>query len=179
MQMKTIVTITLLFFLSTLLCSCPYSSTHLLDETPTIYVEDELLGNWATFVTKPASGKEEPVKLILSKKTDTEYNIAFTGKLDELKPFRMVYKDSVTGTAFMSTVAGKQFLNISIKENIYIAEIIYKNGLLSLMPLSEHFTAKMIMNNSDLRNSIELHYKTRVHPLYDDDFCLKGMVKVN
>jgi hypothetical protein len=177
--MKAILTISSLFFLSVLLCSCPYSSQYQLDENPGIYIEDDLLGSWATFVKKPFSGKEEPVKLILSKKTDTEYNIAFTGYLDELRPFKLVYKDSVSGTAFMSTVAGRQFLNISIKGMNYIAELKLKDGNLSLLPLVEHFTSKMIQNNSDLRNCVEFHYKTRVHALYDDDFCLKEMVKVN
>lgn len=162
-----------------LLYACPYSSTHVLDEAPGIYVEDDLLGSWATFVKKPVSGRTEPVKMILSRKSDTEYNIAFTGSLDELKPFRIIERDSVNGSAFMSTVGGKQFFNISIKDKIYIAEIILKNGALSLLPLSDHFTAKMIMNNTDLRNSIDFHYKTRVKPLYDEDFCLREMVKVN
>jgi len=177
--MKAIITISLLFVLSTLLCSCPYSSQYQLDATPNIYVEDDLLGSWATTVKKPISGKEEPVKLILSKRSDTEYNIAFTGKLDELKPFRLLYRDSISGTAFMSTVAGKQFLNITIKGSNYIAELNYKNGNLSLLPLVEHFTGKLVQNNSDLRNCVEFHYKTRVHAMYDDEFCLRDMVKVN
>jgi hypothetical protein len=177
--MRLFSTISLLFFLSVLLCACPYSSPYQLDVNPNIYVEDELLGSWATFVKKPVSGKEEPVKLILSKRNDTEYNIAFTGYLDELKPFKLVYKDSVSGIAFMSTVAGKQFLNISIKGTNYIAELKLKNGNLSLLPLVEHFTSKMIQNNAELRNCVEFHYKTRVHALYDDDFCLRDMVKVN
>ncbi len=177
--MKTFLTIPFFLSLSILLCSCPYSSQYLLDESPNIYVEDELLGSWAAFVKKPVSGKEEPVKLILSKKTDTEYNISFTGKIDELRPFKLVYKDSVSGSAFMSTVSGKQFLNIIIKGTNYIAELKFKNGMLSLLPLIEHFTSKMIQNNSDLRNCVEFHYKTRVHAMYDDDFCLKDMVKVN
>ena len=176
--MKTIFTISLLFFLSVLLCSCPYSSPYKLDESPSIYVEDDLLGSWATFVKKP-NGKEEPVKLILTKKNDTEYNIAFTGYLNELKPFKVLVKDSVNGTAFMSTVAGRQFLNITIKGTNYIAELKLKDGMLSLLPLIEHFTSKMIFNNSELRNSVEFHYKTRVHAMYDDDFCLKEMIKVN
>jgi hypothetical protein len=98
-----------------LLCSCPYSSPYQLDENPTIYVEDDLLGSWATFVKKPITGKEEPIKLILSKRTDTEYNISFYGDVNEFKPFKLVNKDSVNGTAFMSTVAGRQFLNIAVK----------------------------------------------------------------
>jgi hypothetical protein len=177
--MKTIITIPILFCLCVLLCSCPYSSPHFLDDTPSIYVETDLLGTWATLVKKSVSGKEEPVSLILSKKSDTEYYIAFTGSLNELKPFNLVDKDSISGTAFMSTVATKQFLNITIKENNYIAEIILKDEKLSLLPLAEHFTSKMIMNNADLRNFVTLHYRTRVHPLYDDDFCLKEMIRVN
>jgi hypothetical protein len=176
--MKAIINIPLLFFLSLLLCSCPYSSPYLLDENPTIYVEDALLGNWALFFKKPG-GKEVPIKMMLSKKSGTEYNIAFTGQMDELKPFKLVYRDSVTGTAFMSTVAGKQFLNITIKGTNYIAELKLKDDKLSLLPLAEHFTSKMVQNNSELRNCLEFHYKTRVHPIYDDDFCLYEMVRVN
>ena len=108
-----------------------------------------------------------------------EYNIAFTGYLNELKPFKVLIKDSVSGTAFMSTAAGRQFLNITIKGTNYIAELKFKDGLLSLLPLVEHFTSKMIFNNNELRNSVEFHYKTRIHAMYDDDFCLKEMVKVN
>lgn len=177
--MRILLQTAILFFLSVLLCACPYSSPYLLDENPTIYVEDELMGSWATFVTKPGSNKQEIVKLILSKRSDTEYNIAFTGKLDELKPFKLVLKDSVNGTAFMSTVAGNQFLNISVKGTNYIAELKFKNGKLSLLPLAEHFTAKLVQNNSELRNCLEFHYKTRVHPIYDNDFCLTEMIKVN
>lgn len=176
--MKTSLTI-FLFFLSVLLCSCPYGSQYQLDENPGIYVEEDLLGSWATFVKKPVTGKDEPVKLIIGKKTDTEYSITLTGKIDELKPFKLVAKDSVNGSAFMSTIAGKQFFNISIKGITYIAEIKFKDGSLSVLPLVEHFTGKMIKSNAELRGCLEFHYKTRVHPLYDDDFCLKNMVKVN
>ena len=177
--MRTFFTISLLFILCVSLCSCPYSSIYKLDDNPGIYVEDVLLGKWATFLKKPGSEREEPVKVILSRKTETEYNIAFIGYTDELRPFHVVTADSVLGTAFMSTVSGKQFLNINIKSKIYIAELKYKDDKLSLFPLVEHFTSKMIFNNTALRNSVEFHYKTRVHPMFDEDFCLKNMVKVN
>lgn len=177
--MKFFFTISLLFILCVSLCSCPYSSIYKLDDNPGIYIEEVLLGKWATFMKKPGSEREEPVKMILSRKTDTEYNIAFVGYTDELRPFHVVTADSVLGTAFMSTVGGKQFLNINIKSNIYIAELKYADDKLSLLPLVEHFTSKMIFNNTALRNSVEFHYKTRVHPMFDEDFCLKNMVKVN
>ncbi len=177
--MKKIFTISLLFFLGVSLCSCPYSSVYKLDDNPTIYVEDILLGKWATFVKRPGTEKEEPVKLILSRKTETEYNIALIGFSDELRPFHVVTADSVLGTAFMSTVGNKQFFNISIKSQIYIAELKFEDDKLSLLPLVEHFTSKMIFDNTALRNSVDYHYKTRVHPMIDEDFCLKNMVKVN
>ena len=177
--MKTVFVISLLFFLTTMLCSCPYSSSYNLDEAPTIYVEDALLGNWATFIKSQRSSKQEPIKLILTKRTDTEYNIVFTGYLEDLRSFGFKAADSITGTAFMSTVGGNQFLNININSRIYIAHLKLKDDKLSLLPLLEHFTAKMIFNSNALRNSVEVHYKTRVHPMLDDDFCLREMVKVN
>lgn len=177
--MKTLLNISLLFFLSALLSACPYSSVYKLDDAPSIYVEDALLGKWATYVKKPDTDKEEPVKLILSKKSDTEYNIVFIGYTKELRPFNIVTSDSIKGTAFMSTVGDNQFLNISIKSQTFIAELKVKDDKLSLLPLAEHFTSKFIQNNAALRNSLAFHYKTRVHPMFDEDFCLKDMVRVN
>ncbi len=128
---------------------------------------------------KPNSRKEEPVKIIFSKKDETEYNIAFTGNIDELRPLKLLYKNSITGTAFISIIGDNQFLNVKIKDYNYITEVKVKDGKLSLLPLVEHFTSKMIRSNAELRGSVEVHYKTRVHALYDNDFCLRDMVKVN
>lgn len=171
-----------ILFLSTLcisLCSCPYSSPYNLDEAPAIYVEDALIGNWLAYIQEQGKSKQESVTMSLSKKSDTEYDISFTGYLDGLKRYNAITGDSLTGTAFMSTVDDMQFLNIKINSRIYIAQLVLKNDNLSLLPLAEHFTGKMIFNSQDLRNSISFHYKTRVHPILDDDFCLKNMVKLN
>lgn len=177
--MKKVFEIPLLFILCTSLCSCPYSSAYNLDEVPGIYVEDALLGNWITFIKKKGGNSQEPVYLSLNKRTDTEYDISFSGYLDDLRPFNILSSDSLRGTAFMSTVGGRQFLNIKINSRIYIAELVFKESKLSLLPLVEHFTSKMIFSSSALRNSVDFHYKTRVHPMLDDDFCLRDMVKMN
>ena len=177
--MKKLLEISLLFFLCTSLCSCPYSSAYYLDETPGIYVEDALVGKWIAFIKKPNSSREEAVYCNLSKKNDTEYNISFSGNIDELRPYKFLISDSLAGTAFMSTVDGRQFFNININSRVYIAELSLKADKLSLLPLAEHFTAKMIFNSTALRKSVEVHYKTRVHPVLDDEFCLRDMVKVN
>lgn len=176
--MKKLFEISVLFFLSVSLCSCPYSSPYNLDETPGIYVEDVLLGNWVTHIKMPNGGREESVSLQLSKKTDTEYDILFSGNPDILRFFKPITSDSIKGTAFMSTVSGRQFLNIKLNARIYIAEFVLKDQKLSLLPLAEHFTAKMIFNSGELRKSVDFHYKTRVHPVLDDEFCLRDMVKI-
>jgi len=177
--MKPLIFITCLFLLAALLCACPYSSSYKLDDEPNMYVEDALIGKWATLIKKEGSEKEEPVKLTLSKKNETEYFISFTGAMDELRSFNIIAADSINGTAFMSTVGGNQFLNISIKSQVYIAELKLKNDKLSLLPLVEHFTSKMVQNNAALRICVDFHYKTRVHPMFDEAFCLKDMVRVN
>ncbi len=177
--MKKLFEISVLFFLCSTLCSCPYSSAYNLDETPGMYVEEALLGNWVTHIKKPNSTRQEPIYLQLDKRTDTEYDISFSGNMDELKPFKRITSDSLKGTAFMSTVGGRQFMNIKINARIYIAEFVLKADKLSLLPLAEHFTGKMIFNSIDLRNSVDFHYKTRIHPVLDDEFCLRDMVKLN
>jgi hypothetical protein len=176
--MKKIIEIFLLFLLIVSLCACPYSSPYPLDETPGIYVEDTLLGNWGAFVNKPGK-KAEPVTVSFRKRNDTEYDIAFSGYLEDLKPYMRITADSIAGTAFMSTVGDRQFLNIRINSRTYIAELRFKDGNLSLLPLAENFTSKMIFNSTALRNSVDFHYKSRVRPMLDDDFCLKDMVKFN
>ncbi len=176
--MKTLVKISLLFILSASLCSCPYNSAYNLDEVPGIYVEDILLGRWVTFTKDPVSKKEAIVYLSLSKKTDTEYHISFSGKLDAIRRYEPVTSDSLSGTAFMSTVDNRQFFNIQINARIYIAEFIFKDEKISLLPLAEHFTAKMIFNSVELRHSVAFHYKTRVHPILDEDLCLRDMIKI-
>ena len=161
------------------LSACPYCSSHGLDESPGIYVEDALMGSWSVQVKKAGEEKTYPLTMALSKKTDTEYNVSFSGCTSLLKPYKITDSDSVNGTAFMSTVDNRQFLNLAIQSRTYIAELQFRNGLLSLLPLAEHFTGKMIFSSEALRNSVSFHYKSRVHPVYDADFCLKDMVKGN
>ena len=177
--MKKLFEISLLFFLSVTLCACPFSSAYYLDETSAMNVEDALLGKWTTLVKKPGSSREEEIHLTFSKRTETDYNISITGNLDELRPYRVLISDSLTGISFMSLVDNRQFFNINLNSRVYIAEMKLKDDKLSLLPLAENFTAKMIRNTADLRKSVEVHYKTRVHPLLDDDFCLHNMVKLN
>lgn len=177
--MKKIFEISCLFVLCLALCGCPYSSAYFLDETPGINVDDRLLGKWLTYVHPPESPREEAVYLSLGKKTDTEYNISFSANFEQLLPVKLPDSDSLTGSAFMSMVGDRQFLNISIHARVYIAELTLIDDKLSLLPLAEHFTAKLVFNSQELRASVYVHYKTRVHPILDEEFCLRDMIRIN
>lgn len=181
-SMKQILQLLSLFCLSILLCGCPYDSPYGIDETAQENIDEDLLGSWATFVTKPANEgdyKADPIKVIFSKNTDQEYNLAITGYLNELKPYKVITNDTIKGTAYISTVAGRQFLNAFIKGKMYIAEIKREKNDLSFLCLSEHFTVKYIKSSTELRKAIEFHYKVSVTPAYDDYFILKYLQKVN
>jgi hypothetical protein len=176
---KPILQLLSLVVLAVALSACPYSSAYKLDEEPLYPVDETLLGKWAAFVKKPRSGKAEPVKLIFTKKTETTYHIAITGYIDELRPTIRFTGDSITGEAFLSLVENKPLLNVLISDRNYLCEVQRSNGKLSLLPLSDHFTAKLVKSSAVLRMALEVHYKTRVRAMYDEDFCLKDLVKVN
>jgi hypothetical protein len=160
------------------LYACPYSSPYKLDNESSVPVDEVLLGKWATLVQNK-NGTLQPVKMILSKKNDTEYNIDFTGNLDDLWPYHVVKNDSIKGSAYMSIIVNRPFLNIEVKGKTYISALIYNNDTLSLLPLADGFTAKYIKSNSALRTAVEVHMNTWLLPHYDEQFSLKQMVRVN
>jgi hypothetical protein len=117
--------------------------------------------------------------VIFSKRTDVDYNIAITGYIDELKPYHLIVNDSIKGTGYLSDVAGRQFLNAFIQGKVYIAEIKKENGTISILPLSEYFTSKLIKSSKELRTAIEFHYRVKLTPAYDPLFSLKKLQRVN
>ena len=173
----------LLFFTTTIfLYGCPYSSPYGIDEVPQQYINENLLGKWATTVPRPSDDKhykEDPVKIIFEKKTEMEYDIAITGYLDELKPYRVVTNDTIKGTAFIAVIDSRQFLNAFIQGKMYIAELVQEDKSISILTLHEHFTAKYIKSSEALRIAIGLHYRLRASPSYDDWFVLRDLRKVN
>jgi hypothetical protein len=177
--LKPILQLLLFTALAFMLSACPYSSAYKLDDEPMLPIDESLLGKWAAFIKKSHNEKEDPVKIIFTKKTETVYNIAITGYIDELRPYIAFTADSIKGEAFLSIVENKEFLNLLINNRNYIGEVKKENGKLFLLPLSESFTAKLVKSNSVLRTALEVHYKTRVRPAYDEEFCLRNLVRVN
>ena len=145
-------------------------------------IDESLLGKWATFIIKTddaGKSKEEPVKIIFEKRTDMDYDLSITGYLDELKPYHVITNDSIRGTAYLSVVAGKQFLNAYIHGKVYLAEVIKDGTTISILPLSEYFTSKLIKNSNELRTAVVFHCRVKATPAHDPMFSLRKLQKVN
>jgi len=165
-------------FLLLMIYGCPYSSVYKIDTEPQYQTEETYTGKWATIATDE-NGRQRPVKMILSINNDYENDLCFTGYFDELNNCNIAVNDTIRGTAFMSVVDSRKFFNIKIKGENYISEVIYEDGKLSLLPLCEHFTTKIVKSDAELKRAVLLHFKTRLYPLYDELFCLRDIVKVN
>ena len=68
--MRKIIILFLLPVISIVLWGCPYDSAYGIDETALENIDENLLGSWATFVSKPTYDQqhvEDPVKIIFLK----------------------------------------------------------------------------------------------------------------
>ena len=164
-------------FIMTVLCGCPFQSIYQIDAVPQFQVDDVYYGNWQT-IMQEETGKRRNVLMNLSPKNNNEYNIYFCGDFGRVNKKNQPQMDTIWGTAFVSLVENKQFLNINIDTKIYITEFQYQNDKISLLPLCDHFTSFYIRSNDQLRERISYHYRTRLYPLYDESFTLKNMTRV-
>ncbi|MEJ7587047.1 MAG: hypothetical protein WKI04_05750 [Ferruginibacter sp.] len=169
--------------ITSILYGCPYDSPYNLHESPLQNIDEQLLGKWHAFVQR-APGKnppaeEEKVKVIFEKRTEMDYDFVISGNINELKRYHLVTNDSIKGTAYLSTIAGKQFLNAYIQGRVYIAEVIKDTSSISILPLAEYFTSKLIKNSRELRTAVEFHYKIKPVPGYDHLFFLKKLQREN
>ncbi len=162
--------------LSLFLYGCPYNSSYKIDPEPLIPADETLVGKWSTIISTETDN--QPLRMLVSKKNDYEYNLDFVGRINGLRNFSVLDKDTLRASAYFSDAASRRFLNIDIKGQTYIAEFIYKNDKITLLPLCEHFTSKIIKNDTELKTALEYHYKTRLYPLYDDEFSIRELQRV-
>lgn len=157
------------------LCGCPYHSVHRLDTQPQIQVDERYLGNWEGSITDETYGKRTDFKMILSRKNDFEYNMNFIGLFGRVNKKNIPQIDTVKSCAFISEVNNRLFMNVILDARVYIAEFIYHNDEISILPMAEEFTSFIITKDEQLRNVLEYHFKTRLHPSYDESFCMRNM----
>lgn len=158
-----------------ILCGCPYHSPHRLDSTPQISLDESYIGNWEGYITDETYGKRTEFKLIMSRKNEFEYNMNFVGLFGRVSKKNIPQVDTVKSTAFISLVNDRKFLNITMDSRVYLAEVTYRNDELTILPLAEEFTSFIIKTDTQLRNVLEYHLKTRLHPSFDESFCMRNM----
>ena len=166
----------------TCLLGCPYESPIALDESPQLNIDENLIGNWEALVLKPSYDQypvKEKVGISFSRRNNVEYDFAISGNIHELSPYTCFAHDTIRGTAFISDISGFTFLNIRIRERVFIAELKNENGHYSIMALAEHFTSVFARKSKDLRAAVCLHYKINPHPFYDEFFVLKDLQKID
>ena len=156
---------------------CPYNSSYKIGGDPAVPIDENLLGKWSTVIS--TSTDNQAVRMIVGKQSDFEYDLSFVGRINGLRNWSAFRNDTLKASAFFCDAANRRFLNINIGGQYYIAEFIYRDDKITLLPLCEHFTSKIIKSDWELKVAIESHYKTRLYPLYDDEFSLKELTRVN
>jgi hypothetical protein len=177
--LQTIINFRLLFllFIIPILQGCPFNSPYKIDSTPQNYVNESLMGSWQGNVIDDY-GVSRVVNMNLSKKTDNEYDVYFWGSFYKKKKKYTAVQDTIYGTAYISYVANRQFMNIGVEGKYYITEFKYEQDEISLLPLAESFSSKIIKSDEQLKSAILMHYKTRLFPVYDETFCLRNMKRI-
>lgn len=167
----------LLFLLIPFLQGCPYTSPYRLDSVKENIINETILGKWQGSISDEL-GNNRTINVSLSKKNDNEYDISVWGSFQKNDKKKKNTQDTIVGTAYLSYLANRQFMNIAFDNKYIIAEIKYDSDELSILPLDESFSSKIIRSDEQLKKAILYHYKSRLFPKYDESLSLKYMKRV-
>src|SRR5436190_1973849 len=138
--MRQILRVFILISFTAFLGGCPYDSAYNLDEVPLQNIDKSLLGSWSAFIYFQGDEKHDKkgkrISIRFASRTETEYDIVITCHIDELEPYHLVTNDSLKCTAYLSSIAGRQFLNAYIHGKVYLAEVIKDSSTISILPLA-------------------------------------------
>jgi hypothetical protein len=162
-----------------LVTGCPYHSSHQLEDSSSNFINTSYFGKWKGSITDEVTGEQTHVRLEISSISDNEYSFELIGRiLKRTDKKKKPLIDTLSASGFISQVDNKQILNIKFRDQIYLADFIYTNDKISILPLSDHFTSFMIRSNKQLRDVISYHFKSRINPIYDESSCLKNMTRI-
>jgi hypothetical protein len=161
-----------------LLCGCPYHTSFPIEKTPQVEVNYNYLGTWKGKLIDEISGSTKAVKLNISKADDFNYSVVITGKFQNII-YKKNAEDTVFASMFMSVINNKQIANVILDNRVFFADVSYQNDQISFLPLAENFTSFFVKTDAELKNRIAYHFKTRLHPLYEESFCLRNMTRIN
>jgi len=160
-----------------LLCGCPYHTSFPIEKTPQVEVNQSYFGTWKGKLMDENSGNTKAVKVNISKADDFNYSVVITGKFQNII-YKKNAEDTVYASMFMSVINNKQIANVILENRVFFADVSYQNDQISFLPLAENFTSFFIKTDTELKNRIAYHFKTRLHPLYEESFCLRNMTRI-
>lgn len=160
-----------------LLCGCPYHTSFPIEKTPQVEVNYSYLGTWKGKLIDEVSGNTKAVKVNISKADDFNYSVVITGKFQNII-YKKNVEDTVYASMFMSVINNKQIANVMLDNRVFFADVSYQNDQISFLPLAENFTSFFVKTDAELKNRIAYHFKTRLHPLYAESYCLRNLTRV-
>ncbi len=160
-----------------LLSGCPYNTSFPIEKNPQVEVNQSYLGNWKGKLIDEVTGNSKPVKINISKTDDFNYSVVITGKFQNVI-YKRNEEDSIFATMFISVINNKQIANVMFDKRVYFADVSYQNDQISFLPLAENFTSFFVKTDTELKNRIAYHFKTRLHPLYEESYCLRNLTRV-
>lgn len=161
-----------------LLCGCPYHTSFPIEKTPQVEVNQSYLGNWKGKLIDEVSGNTKPIKVNISNADDFNYSVVITGKFQNTI-YKINEEDTVIATMFISNINNKQIANVMLDNRVFFADVSYQNDQISFLPLAENFTNFFVKTDVELKNRIAYHFKTRLHPLYEESYCLRNLTRVS
>jgi hypothetical protein len=171
--------------------ACPYSSKYFLDTNPQNQVNENYFGKWQGEWINP-SGLKKPMQLDISRIDDYHYELIFHGNFfttpkqkkclfsflkKKKKKTVLPVEDTIRCSAYASYINERELLNISIQGTQYFAELIFKDDRLTILPIDEGFSSKVILSDDELREAMEFHYYSHLNPSYDESMCLREMTR--
>jgi hypothetical protein len=160
-----------------LLCGCPYHTSFPIEKTPQVEVNYSYLGSWKGKLIDEISGNAKTVNVNISKADDFNYSVVITGKFQNII-YKKNTEDTIYASMFMSVINNKQIANVMFDNRVFFADVSYQNDQISFLPLAENFTSFFVKTDAELKNRIAYHFKTRLHPLYEESFCLRNMTRI-
>jgi hypothetical protein len=160
-----------------LLCGCPYHTSFPIEKTPQVEINYSYLGSWKGKLIDEISGNAKTVNVNISKADDFNYSVVITGKFQNII-YKKNTEDTIYASMFMSVINNKQIANVMFDNRVFFADVSYQNDQISFLPLAENFTSFFVKTDAELKNRIAYHFKTRLHPLYEESFCLRNMTRI-
>jgi hypothetical protein len=159
---------TFLFLLAVVIWGCPYESTVAIDKTPSIKINEKLLGAW-----RKSSYPSDYTEVVFTKKSPYQYAIQarVQGEAGDYDKYNFI--------AWLSVINNWRLLNVYDKEEskYFFVVVELENNRLSLKPISEDITEKEFNTPAEIKKYFQQLLDKDFYQ-FDDDTGIGDLQKV-